>query len=480
VQWENALKELRERLGPGRVQTESSITAHYAVDDVKPGGVVFPRKTEEVGEVVKLARSTNLAIVPWGSGSKMSMGNPPKRLDLVLCTSRMNRILDVDTANLTATVEAGVKFRDVQARLAAEEDRCDLPLKTLTSEGDGFICSERSKSGYFLPLDPPFSKTATVGGIVAANSTGSRRLLYKLPRDLILGIRFVSAEGDIIGTGGKTVKNVSGYDISKLMIGSHGSLGILCETTFRLLPLPENMETLLLTFGSLTDACAFVDTVLDSTLLPAALDLLSAGALRNLSFETGVDPALREYGVAAALEAFDPAVCRMRREMLEMAGNLGVRNHRRIREEDHRLFWLAVSDLIPSLAGRFPGLITLRLNYPISRWKRIVAFAGQTLTEKGLEHSILTYGGSGLCSINLLVGQDGDGERDKAVRAINEILCRCVDEGGNLVVERAQSALKPRLKVWGNPGQDFPVMSLIKQKLDPAGILSPGRFVGGL
>jgi len=223
-----------------------------------------------------------------------------------------------------------------------------------------------------------------------------------------------------------------------------------------------------------------VDTVLDSTLLPAALDLLSAGALRNLSFETGVDPALREYGVAAALEAFDPAVCRMRREMLEMAGNLGVRNHRRIREEDHRLFWLAVSDLIPSLAGRFPGLITLRLNYPISRWKRIVAFAGQTLTEKGLEHSILTYGGSGLCSINLLVGQDGDGERDKAVRAINEILCRCVDEGGNLVVERAQSALKPRLKVWGNPGQDFPVMSLIKQKLDPAGILSPGRFVGGL
>jgi len=480
VKWENVLKELERQLGPGQVQTGSSITAQYAVDEVKPRGVVFPRNTGEVSQVVKLARSAKLALVPWGSGSKMSMGNPPTRLDIVLCTSRMNHILDVDTANLTATVEAGVKFRDVQARLATQDDRCYLPLKTLASEGDGYICSDRSKSGCFLPLDPPFSKTATMGGIVAANSSGSRRLLYRLPRDLILGVRFVSAEGDIIGTGGKTVKNVSGYDISKLIIGSCGSLGILCETTFRLLPLPEKMETLLLSFGTFSDACAFVDAVMESTLLPAALDLLNTGALRNLSFKIGDDPGSRGYVVAVALEAFDQAVDRMRREMLEMAGSLGVENHRRIEEEDHRLFWLAVSELIPSLAGRFPGLISLKLNYPISHGKNIVTFAGQLLSERGLENTIVAHGGSGLCSINLLMDEAGHREMDKVLHVINQLRSRCIEGGGNLVVERARTALKPSLNVWGNLEQDFPIMNQIKQTLDPAGTLSPGRYVGGL
>ena len=151
--------------------------------------------------------------------------------------ARMNHMLDVDTANLTITVEAGVKFRDVQARLATEEDRCYLPLGDLKTEAGEFVCSDQSHRGCFLPIDPPYSEKATLGGIVAANTTGPRRLLYGLPRDLVLGVRFVTPKGDIIGAGGKTMKNVSGYDVSKLMIGSLGSLGILCEMTLRLLPL---------------------------------------------------------------------------------------------------------------------------------------------------------------------------------------------------------------------------------------------------
>jgi FAD/FMN-containing dehydrogenase len=174
-------------------------------------------------------------------------------------------MLDVDTANLTITVEAGVKFRDIQARLATEEDRCYLPLDDLKTEAGEFICSDRSHSGSFLPIDPPFSEKATIGGIVAANSSGPRRLLYGLPRDLVLGIRFVTPTGDIVGAGGKTVKNVSGFDISKLMIGSLGSLGIICEITLRLLPLPENMETLVFTFDSFSDAGGFATALLAIT-----------------------------------------------------------------------------------------------------------------------------------------------------------------------------------------------------------------------
>ena len=233
------LEELAGITGKDRLKTDPADIAPYTVDGVVPKAVVFPKDTRMVASIVKCACRGSLTIVPWGSGTKMAMGNTPKSVDLVVCTSRMNHMLDVDTANLTITVEAGVKFRDIQARLATEEDRCYLPLDDLKTEAGEFICSDRSHSGSFLPIDPPFSEKATIGGIVAANSSGPRRLLYGLPRDLVLGIRFVTPTGDIVGAGGKTVKNVSGFDISKLMIGSLGSLGIICEITLRLLPLPE-------------------------------------------------------------------------------------------------------------------------------------------------------------------------------------------------------------------------------------------------
>ena len=216
------LEELAGIAGQDRLKTDPTVTAQYAVDSLVPKAVVYPKDTRMVAALVQCACRGNLAIVPWGSGTKMAMGNPPKRLDLVVCMARMNHMLDVDTANLTITVEAGVKFRDVQARLATEEDRCYLPLEDLKTEAGEFVCSDRSHSGCFLPIDPPYSEKATIGGIVAANTTGPRRLLYGLPRDLVLGVRFVTPKGDIIGAGGKTVKNVSGYDVSKLMIGSWG------------------------------------------------------------------------------------------------------------------------------------------------------------------------------------------------------------------------------------------------------------------
>ena len=160
------------------VKADPEDLAGYSVDKVTPKAVVFPKDTQQVSDVVRFANQEKLAIVPWGSGTKMSMGNPPKQLDLVLCMSRMNHMIDVDNSNLTITVEAGVKFRDIQARLGTEENRCYLPLEDLTSEADAVICSDRSHSGCFLPIDPPYANSATIGGIIAANSSGPRRLLY--------------------------------------------------------------------------------------------------------------------------------------------------------------------------------------------------------------------------------------------------------------------------------------------------------------
>jgi glycolate oxidase FAD binding subunit len=474
-----ALIELADIAGPDRFKTDLGVTAQYAVDGAIPKAVAFPKDTRMVAALVQCANRGNLAMVPWGSGTKMSMGNPPERLDLVVCMARMNHMLDVDTANLTITVEAGVKFRDVQARLATEEDRCYLPLEDLKTEAGEFVCSDRSHSGCFLPLDPPFSEKATLGGIVATNTTGPRRLLYGLPRDLVLGVRFVTPKGDIIGAGGKTVKNVSGYDVSKLMIGSLGSLGILCEMTLRLLPLPEKMETLLFSFDSFSEAGAFAGAILGTKLLPAAVEVANQGAFENMDFRGSLDFTPGSFVVMVALEAFEEAVDRMGKELLAMAPHFKAKGHALVQEEKHRLFWLTVGELQATALQRYPGLVALQLTYPLSAWKTIVEIAGNTLAQAHLDHTMLCHAGNGLALISLLPASAGAGDKS-LIAAVRTLLAECRKAGGNLVVQSAPADLKKALPVWGEAGSDLPLMKRIRVELDPSGLMNPGRFAVGL
>jgi len=329
-------------------------------------------------------------------------------------------------------------------------------------------------------MDPSYSDTATIGGIVAANSSGPRRLLYNLPRDMILGVRFVTPDGDVVGAGGKTVKNVSGYDTSKLMVGSMGSLGILCEMTFRLLPLPEQMETLLFTFDAFSDACRLADGIFETGLLPAAVEVMNGTAFAGLKVGRAAQLEPGGYVVAVALEAFESAVARMVKEIRNMAGALGAKQDASLEDQEHLQFWLAVSNLTPSLRETFPNVIRAKLNYPISEWKHIFEFVENRLSPGKIEHAILTHAGSGICSIHLLWDQDNNGSSDHAVEAMGQLLAHCREAGGNLVIQSAPGDLKKRLNIWGESGSDFILMKQIKEQVDPLGILSPGRFIGGL
>jgi len=471
---------LKEIVGQGFVKTGPDEVKDHAVDDRVPRAVVFPGNTREVSEVVQLANREHLAIVPRGSGSKMAMGHPPKALDLVVSTARMNHMLDVDTSNLTITVEAGVKFRDIQARLATQEDRCYLPLEDLTTEAGAFVCSDRSHSGCFLPIDPFWSETATIGGVIAANSAGPRRLLYNLPRDMILGVRLVSPDGEIAGAGGKTVKNVSAYDTSKLMVGSMGSLGIICEMTFKLLPLPEKMETLLIAFEQFSDASAFASRIFETSLLPAAVEVMNAATFDPLSQASMSGLEGGPYVVAVALEAFHKAVDRMAAELGEMATSHRAKAQARLDAHAHQLFWLAVSHLDTHLSGVFPDMVKARLNYPVSKWQETFRFVEETLSHMGIECAVMAHAGSGICLIHLPLNGDDTGALEKTIGALNRLLGFCVDAGGNLVIQKAPVRAKPRLEIWGKTGPDFIMMQRIKAQLDPSGIMSPGRFVGGL
>jgi glycolate oxidase len=467
-------------VGEDNIRTAPEVTAQHAVDGVSPGVVVFPGDMEQVAEVVRLANKERLTIFPWGSGSKTSGATPPKQLDLVACMSRLNTIIDMDTANLTVTVQAGVKFKDVQMGLSSRENRCYLPITKDAQDGGKLFCSERNRTGCFLPLDPPFFDTATMGGIIAGNSTGPRRLLYGLPRDLVLGVRFVAPNGEIIGAGGKTVKNVSGYDISKLMIGSYGSLGILCEMTLRLLPLPERMETRLFSFSSFTHASDFVTRIFESNLLPAAVELMNSHEVEQLPYEGLSGFESGGYEVAVALEDFQESVERMKSEMTEMVSDLAHKGETGLEEKEHGAFWAAVSNTDRSLFKRFNGLITAKLSYPLSEWKGLIPIAEEALSGLGTGHVLQAHAGSGVCRISLLTDNPNKETLEKAIQALGKISEHCSRIGGTLFITRGPASLRKHFSVWAKPGPELLVMKRIKEHLDPSGVMCPAPFMGDL
>ncbi len=478
--FEEIINELMDMVGRESVMVEPDRLSEFKVDHLTPKAVIFPKNTGQVSNVVRLAHADNLALIPQGSGEWMAMGNPPKRLDLVICTSKMNHIIDVDTANLTITVESGVKFRDIQARLATQEDRCYLPLEDLGTESDDVICSDRSHSGSFLPIDPPCADIATIGGIIATNAGGPRRLLYRLPRDLILGVRMVTPTGDILGSGGKTVKNVSGYDISKLVVGSLGSLGIICEMTFKLLPLPEKMETCLFTFESFAAASAFANGIFDTPLLPAAVEVMSSAAIRSLSINGFPDFSSDAFVVAVALEGFVSAVVRMATDITAMAKSHNAIENSPLEDHQHQSFWLAVSNLSHALGDKHPGLVSMKMTCPISEWSAMIHAFEDAFSQIPLPYALQAHAGNGICLGHLLLDGKDDKIMEKAVDTVNRLSNHYNKKDGSLVVQRAPSQWKENLNIWGDPGSAFPIMKRLKEKIDPLGIMNPGRFVGGL
>ena len=201
--------KLKEISGKATVIQDRDKLEAYALDGKRPKVIVSPRSMDEVSKIIAYANQQHLAVIPMGNGTKIGMGGIPKKMDIVLLTRRLNRITDCDIDNLTFSAESGMTLSEVQKHLAKEG------------------------RGYFLPLDPSFTEKATLGGIVATNSSGPKRLLYGTARDLIIGMKTVFPNGDIVVSGGKTVKNVSGYDMCKLLIGSFGTLGIISEVTFK-------------------------------------------------------------------------------------------------------------------------------------------------------------------------------------------------------------------------------------------------------
>src|SRR5215468_2064843 len=247
----NLLRSLAGIVGPSHCLGGAD-RAPFVVDGRTPCGVVLPGSADEVARVVSTAAAAGVPVIPWGGGTQMSRGAPPHDGALVVVLRRLNRVVEHEPGDLTATAEAGIRVDALQAALGTR--------------------------GQWLPLDPPAPGEATLGGVLAANAAGPRRQGYGTARDLVIGIRVVGADGRLVRAGGQVVKNVAGYDLVKLYIGSHGTLGVIVDATLKLRPRPEAEAAGWATFSTLESAVGAAMSLAGSELGPVALTVLNARA----------------------------------------------------------------------------------------------------------------------------------------------------------------------------------------------------------
>jgi glycolate oxidase FAD binding subunit len=447
--------KLNEVVGEANINQDPDVLKTYALDGKRPKLIVFPNAIDEVSKIVSFANQRHLTIIPMGNGTKMGMGGIPKRMDIVLSTTRLNRISDCDTDNLTLSVESGITLNEVQKKLG------------------------REGKGYFLPLDPPFIDKATLGGIVATNSSGPKRMLYGAVRDLIIGIKAVFPNGDIVISGGKTVKNVSGYDMSKLLIGSYGTLGIICEMTFKLLPLPEKEAALLVFFSKLEDADKFIHEILQSQFILASIEILNGMAMKKLKYPMPISTE-ENYLVAIGLDGVAESIDRQVSEMGEMGKKNGCLEISVLNLERYHSFWLAVRKFYEGLVEDHPNFVSLKSNFLISKYGEILTSYEKIGKESGMDCAFICHSGNGILYSHVFTGKNVRSKVESLIELIKRFTSEAVKYEGNLVVESSPLLVKKRINVWGESRSDYEVMRRLKEQIDPAVILNPGRFVGGI
>ncbi len=440
---------LKEMVGESHVIQDPESLQASAVDGLAPKAIVCPGNAAEISSLLRYANAGKLAVMPRGSGTKMAAGAVPSKVDLVLSTARLDRIVDYDIANLSLTVEAGARLSEVQTHLAG------------------------GKRGYFLPLDPPYSKKATIGGVIAANASGPRRYSYGSARDLLLGLKAVTPTGDIVSFGGKTVKNVSGYDMTKLMIGSWGGLGIITEITTKLLPLPEASATVLVSFEKPAAAGLFIRKIIHSTLLPSAVELLEINAAARLGEDA-------KYLAAFSLEGVPEAVERQIAEIDDDALKGGAVAVKVLKGTEDHIFWRRVRDFALDLTEEFALPVVLRSNFLISRHAVLMERYEKMAREAGIASAFIAHAGNGIITTYIRENPDTSAKIKGITALIGKLTAEALKHGGNLVVESCPREIKETFSVWGEPRSDYVVMRRLKEKMDPAGVLNPGRFAGGI
>jgi glycolate dehydrogenase FAD-binding subunit len=449
-------------LGTNNVKMDMDSLAAYAIAGKTPSEVVSPSNAAEVVEIVRHAASAKRAIVAAGARTKLSMGLSPSRYDVAIDMTRMDRVVAYDPGDLTLSVEPGITLGKL-ARVLGEH-------------------------GQMLPLGVPFAARTTIGGTIASGVEAPQRQLYGTARDFLLGAEFVTGDGVLAKSGGRVVKNVTGYDLHKLLIGSHGTLGLITKLNFKTFPLPLNVRGFIARFRSYEAALDMRDRIALSPLLPMTLDIFSPGVARLFASTAGAGAAREpmpegilsddEWALTTGYSGNESALARYETELKKMASESGATGIT-IASDTLPAAWARKREFIPIAIASSPATTVLKIGVVPSKLKLVLKAAGDAGQRKEVL-GVAMARGIGVLYIALLPPDAGDDSKRRVANCVGAIQSAATELGGHATVPWCPDAWKNDLNIWGAATPDWTEMRKIKNGFDPGGILSPGRYVGGM
>ncbi len=453
----NIMEKLRNIVGEKGLLSETIDLESYSFDASSrwkglPDVVVFPTSIDQVSQIMKLATEYKIPVTPRGAGSNLSGGSLPVQGGIVLCTTRMNRILSIDAANFTATAEAGVVLNDLNKELAINK--------------------------LFFPPDPQSFLAATIGGCVSENAGGPYGVKYGVFKHYLLGLTAVLPSGEIVKLGGNTVKNVTGYDLPQILCGSEGTLAIITDVTLRLLPIPPNRQTVLVVFNQVVTAGKAVHRVLIEGVVPAKIELLDNWVIRRIEemMPLGL-PLDAEAILLFEMDGVPAAVERETEMVIDFCRQEGAREVRKaLNAKDAENMWAARKSVFSAIYGSAPSAFAEDVTVPPARIPELIERVQQMAKKYDLTIVILGHAGDGNLHPTVLTDINNAEHLSRAEKALDDIFAAAIEMGGSISGEHGIGLEKQRFLKQAMSPQAIDLLRGIKKVFDPDNILNPGKI----
>ena len=451
------LASLRTLLSPERVLTEAADLVPYSFDGTaalkqRPGAVVFPHSSEEVAACVKLAREARVPVVTRGSGTGLSGGSVPLPGCLVICLSQMDRILEVDEKNLSLRAQSGVITKEIDDAAA--------------------------RVGLFYPPDPGSMKISTIGGNVAENSGGLRGLKYGVTRDYVMGLEVVLPDGTLTRLGNKCVKDVAGYSMKDLFVGSEGTLGIITEVMLKLLPRPKARKTMLALYDSLEAAAHTISAIIAAKIIPCTLEFLDQVTVQCVEDYAKIGlPTDVQALVLMETDGHPVVVEEEAAQMMALARQHGAREVRAAADEaEGARLASARRNAFSALARVRPTTILEDVTVPRTELAHMVAFIRACAERHRLRVGTFGHLGDGNLHPTFLTDERDAEEMHRVEAALEEIVEETIRLGGTVTGEHGVGLAKKGFLRRQLGESSYELMRSIKRALDPEHLLNPGKI----
>ncbi len=454
---QEVLKKFSSILGPERLKTSKEDLLTYAYDayvlEYLPEAVLFPKSTQEVSEIMKVASAHKIPIPPRGAGSGLGAAALAKKGGVILCFTMMNRILEINAANRYAVVEPGVVVSEFQ--------------------------KEVEKLNLFYPPDPGSATVATMGGTVLMNAGGMRGVKYGVTRDYLMGLEIVLPSGEVMKTGSVTAKDVTGYDLTRLICGSEGTLALVTKIVVRLLPKPKSRRTLQAIYNRIDDAGNTVAKVIEAGIIPATLELMDKRIIKALEDFAHLGLPLDAEAILLIDVDGDLETTEKQATLVaDFCKSLGARDVRVSQsEKENEQLWIARRSAFGAVARMRPTCViedaTVPVSYLTSALKKIIEISERNR----VQIAVLAHAGDGNLHPLVLCDQRDQEEMERVEKAMEEIVDYAMSVGGTLSGEHGIGIAKAKYLPKQLSGTALEMMRAIKKTFDPQGILNPGSFL---